>query len=418
MPILTPHAPQPKKIRALPLGYRHTILAEFENWVQMSDTPVPYFNNLYFLPRDLIADYEVSFAKLFETLPQAAFDEFMAAAGPDLIEQEVSSLCCLVEGEIRRDFRDGSIAHVRFEVEDVLLTRHAFTALARDVRDAAPSWVPFFFRGGVPPGLAIVGEEFHRVYPHAENSVLLERLHWFPGLGDDKCGVDTKRLFFTELSQRLEEATEPCRVWAVDTTLTGSSAPQKILNIVNELPSELRARLELTLAMVVPIAANVSWAHNPNNAELVAGGIPVGVAAPDGRCAILRKLAACDGLGGLQLRVYAVRNSLSEDRNEALEMEYLPASQGKPVFGIIFAEHVELVIAHGDKEHRQRLDKNRGDSAYDWLFNEFNRQRLRRALRDLGFPEEPSAAVEALLSRPEFEQYRQQGRLLHPYVGD
>jgi hypothetical protein len=364
---------------------------------------VVWWNNVR-VSLGFIAQTGAPIEQTYRALDQRDFQDFLSwAAGPGgaALDLENRRYGCDVVGRVRSAYESRPTT-VSFAIEDIMLHWLAYARLASDLQRAAPNWIPFFFRGGIPLGLDVLGK---RIFGAKERTTYPD-MTWMPGLAHkvQDVGADPISLFVEELERRRASAQRGFRIWVLDTTFTGSTAFGNLQAAFKRV-SPKGVPVDVTVAVILPVENNVQ-----KNVRKQSDALTLGLHSRDGREVFVKRMKPVSVLRSLRVRIYPVARSLTEDVPEALEVSYGRPVGGKPTYvrGLCqdligrFTRGTDVVVTRRIGEKGKRT----GDTAHDWLFNEFNPKHLRGILVDLGLSDDVAESCEDLLRLPTYAQYR------------
>jgi hypothetical protein len=376
------------------------------------DREVPWWNTRPGMPPvslKIILETGADMANVYRGLAQADFDEFQLwvdDVGDQALDLEERSYACDVVGRVR-DAYDPKPAEVVFAIEDVLLHWLTYRRIAADLRRASPQWAPFFFRGAVPLGLSVLDclmfEEHQRTH---RTPAHIGALTWMPGLGHlpRRVGASPFAIFRRELEGRRKSARCRFRVWVLDVTFTGSSAFGNLQRALEEIDPQ-GPPIEMTVAVLLPVEQNVKKRVSDDPEAM-----RIGLESEAGTPVALKLMKRPRSVRSLKIRIYPVAMSLTEDIKPALELSYGQQTQGLPTYVRALSQRLDIKVSYADRVAVRSLtfdrQPRRGDTAHDWVMNQFNRGRLRGILLDLGLPGDPEAAASHVLRSKTFDQYR------------
>lgn len=396
---------------------RAETLTHFLLWIKLNrEREVTWFNNTQIAIGHLYDSCNVSIEDIYRRISDALIKEFnlwLSTAPITVISSNVD-LACSVLGSIKRDILPGG-KEVCIDIEDILISHHAYCSLVHDIKDANPDWIPFFFRGGVPPGLAATGAFFAEESDRCIPSSATTRFHWVPGLThtENKSGCQNKDLFLKALIDKADSNPQGSKlcIFAIDTSFTGSSAPTSLMSTLESLPPAYLSKIDVTLAIFLPVEQNTEKVHKENGlATDKNNAVPISLVDGAGRQVYFHRLKKPENLS-INFRFYPIRKSLTEDNEDIIELIYLPSNNGKPTYGVTIRENVKIRVKYMGKE-KTSIDmaaKERADTIHDWFFNSFNPSRLKCILSAVGLSPHIDKATEHILGQSDNIQYKNQG---------
>lgn len=404
MTIMPPYAPRPVRDAPPPeeAGYEYRL---FRVWMlREKQRKVTWWNNCSVDLNTLVLAGE-PIERVYRGLDTNSFEAFKTwAGGPGAmaIDLDAHQYACEVIGEVR-DTLESRPGSAEFTIEDILLHRFIYRRLRTDIGKAAPDWAPFFFRGGIPLGLAVLDQML------AEQLAEVPWLSWMPGLGHSarKVGRPPVDIFVENIEKRRAMATGPMHIWAMDVTFTGSTAFSNLESALGRISPDSSTPVDVTVAVILPVESNVT--KNIRN-QPEANRMDLGLKSSDGSPVYVRRPHHPDTVRNFHLRIYPVSRSLTEDVPEALELGYGQPTARGPMYIRTLHQNLTVHVSYGDKRAKvlfqsQGSQERRGDTAHDWFFNESNPKRLRQVLMDLGLPLDPEEATRQVLAGPRWEQF-------------
>lgn len=412
-PVMIEQPYPPRRKRALPDAPEgERLLGLLKTWLAFEgkDVEAPWFNNVRMKLSDLPA-MDVDHRTIYECMDRYVFERFIQEKEvyPDPILATEFAPYGQVFGCVGIRAEPDGDRPVEHSIEDVLLTLHAYRRLADTVEQANPDLVLYFFRGGVPPAMAVLELLDLRARDgRAGARQIMERFYWLPGLGHGHgvVGCSPEDAFSETIRAALERPGEgPLKLFIMDVSFTGSTAISLPYAHLSGLASD-GADLDVTHAVLVPIEENTKRSYEDAGQPKRPNDVVI-PELTDGRGRAMRlALPARSASLNYRLRVFPVRRSLTEDNDRTAELEYLAPRNDLPAYGLRPAT-ARIVLRHG--EERVEIDlEDRRDTVHGWLLSEFNAQQLERALHDLGLPRDRSEAIDELLNGADFAQYRYQ----------
>lgn len=390
-------------------------LARFRAWVRRHEKlKVKIVSNLVLSLGDSLR--MSSTEQVYRSLEPSAFAAFQKAkASIPYVLPHSLELVCSVRGTIRTYIVPGE-GNIDITIEDLLLHSFAYRQHRSQLLDAQPDWVPFFFRGGIPPGMAAVGDAFFANYAGGLGQLpALKDYTWMPGLTHDlsRVGTSPATLFLDDLERRMENCPQATfRLWVIDTSFTGSTALSSLIGALGRARVPAGKSIAVTVALFLPLRENLLWSGTQEDHTV----LDTSIRATDGSRALLRKVTRPPTVASMEVRVFPLQRSLTEDDERMLELTYLlPPNKRLPVYGIGKREQVHVNVGSSFGKTIIPLlirAEDRGDTLHDWFFNAFNPRRLRQLLGAFNLPLDVVAAEASVIARAEAEPVRKQGVLV------
>lgn len=384
------------------------------SWIHFNASlEVPWFNNVCIRIGEL-GDLGVSIEEIYEAVSESVFRRFISESVnfPAPISTEFVPLGNIV-GMVGVDVREHSSCP-SLEMDDVLLTLNAYRGLADHVSATQCDLVLYFFRGGVPPALAVMEMLDQRARDGDSGALeLIERFWWLPGLSHDLdvVGCDPSSILNDLIVETRAREQRGIRLCLIDTTFTGSTAVGKAVSALRGSQLIEEAIVSVDHCLVLPVEQNTASAFREDGSprrenDTVVSELEDGEGRP-----VRLNLPRTSGLScPYELHLFPLRMSITEDFDDVQELGYLRSEDDEPLYGYLAASSVLLTLCRGGASHTlQILQSDRRDSIHGWLLSDWNPARLAPALRALGLPGDRDSAVAEVLRSPGFGQYSRQG---------